>query len=530
MTQDQQKKPNIWPLTTRPHTKRGWLLWGLRWFAVIIFTLAFCVGLLLSVSWKILLCLAVIPVTYLCLPKKIQSWVWVCLTGVVLGLFIWVLLPELNKKNWKPYQFDHDLQALNNVHLSAGIDNAADRYLAILEEHDENIFLHELFVHEMHNTFAAPWNPEEYPELDTWLTGFEPAMEQLVEISKMEHCRFPIPHDMLSNDLQLKRLHLLGGWAGMLIRSANRDLYRGQTEQALSKLLVVPRMARHLYQQKTLSDQAKAFDLEWIGALALEAFMMEHGDDLDMLKQVEQAFAAIDPQWPGNWRKILAHEKLMFKNIAGNLYEINRKGRIRMSRNSIPALAKGLNFRIPYRLRKQNLSKAATIGLWLFMPSSPEGIGFDYYSRQVQRGEQLPRISSRYAFLLRGVNYKSIVDWRVMEQVQWYSALDGHRTRHEAIVRRIRILSALKQHFLEHKCWPNQLAELQIDDADSLIDPLCSKPFFYERLDEGFRLYSLGVNGVDDGGVNLRREQKDDILIWPGLHIEKSTDTASVDQ
>jgi len=520
-----KKRSNARPLTTRPHTKRGWCLWGLRWFIVILFSLAFCVGLLLSVSWKILLCLAVIPVTYIFLPKKVQSWIWVCLTGLILGLFIWVLLPELNKENWKPYQFEHDLQALNNVHLPAGIDNAADRYEAVFAKHGETIFDHSLSFADGHKAFLAPWNPQDYPELDMWLNGFEPALRQLVEISYMEQCRFAIPHDLPSINPQLRRDNQIKRWVRLLISSANRDIYLKQPELALQKLLAIPRMAQHLYQQETLFDQATAFHIEVMAIRALEAFVIYRCEDPDTLVQIEQAFSGIDPQWPKNWRRILLREKLVAKNIAGNLYEINRKGRIRMSRNAIPALAKGLNFRVPSRLKKQNLSKAATIGLWLFMPSSPDGVGtmiderFDHYSRLVQRGEQLEKIALRYAFLQRGANYKSLIDWRVMEMVQYYWTLDGQFLRHQAIVHRIRILSALKRYYLEHKCWPDRLTELQIKDRDDvLVDPLCGKPFVYEKLDDGFRLYSLGPNGIDDGGLNVRKEHKDDILIWPGMH------------
>jgi energy-coupling factor transporter transmembrane protein EcfT len=207
MTQTQQKQPDHKSAAKKPLTALGWFRWGLRWFSVIVFALLFCIGLLLSVSWKILLCLAVIPVTAFFLPKKVQSWVWLCLTGVLLGLFIWVLLPELNKENWTPYQFNDELEALQNDYLPAGIANAADSYQIFLDEYGETIFHYSFSMEDENTAFTAPWNPQDYPELDNWATGFEPALQRLIEITQMEYCRFAIPHDLPSLGPQMERIN-----------------------------------------------------------------------------------------------------------------------------------------------------------------------------------------------------------------------------------------------------------------------------------------------------------------------------------
>lgn len=512
-------------------------MWGLRWFSVGVFVLLFLMGLLLSVSWKILVCLAIIPVTAICFPKKVQSWVWVCLTGVLLGLFIWVLLPELNKENWKPYQFDTELQTLNNDHLPAGIDNAADRYSAIFDKHGETIFHYSFPLEDERMVFATVWDPQKYPELDAWMTGFEPALEQLIEIARMEHCRFAIPHDLPSLDPQLQRVNQIKRWVRMLICSANRDLYLGQTDAALDKLLTGLGLARHLYQQQTLFDHAGAIHIEQFASIALRRYIIDRCDNPEAMTQIRQAYARIDPSWPGVWPRITARSKLMTKNLAGLLYEVNHTGRIRMSRNAMPALAKGLNYRIPRWLRKQNMSKAATVGLWLFMPSSPDGLStmiderFDHYSRQVQRGEQFPKVTARFAFLLRGMNYKSIVDWLAMQQVQFYWALDEDFRQHQGFVRQAEIFCVLKRYHLAHGCWPEQLEMLELGSADNpLADPVHGKPYVYEQLGDGFRMYGLGANDKDDGGLNSPKEGKDDVPLWPRNDVREDADVEPIAQ
>jgi len=369
-----------------------WFLQGLRWFCVGVFILLFIIGLLLSVSWKILFCLAIIPVTHIFLPKKAQSWVWVCLTGIILGLFIWVLLPELNKENWTPFQFDDELTTLQNDYLPAGIDNAADRYNVLFDEFGESIFDYSFSLADERMALKTIWSPQEYPNIDAWMNRFEPALKRLIEISQMENCRFTIPYDLPSMGPQLERINRCKSWTRMLIRSANRDLYLGRTDAALEKLLAGLGIARHLYQQQTLFDQAAAIHVEQFASAALQRYIIDYCNSPKAMTRIEQAYASIDPDWPGAWPEITARSKLMTKNFAGLLYEVNPKGRIRMSRNALPALAKGLDTYVPRWLQKQNMSKAATVGLWLFMPRSPEGLGkminerFDHYSLQVQRG------------------------------------------------------------------------------------------------------------------------------------------------
>jgi hypothetical protein len=109
-----------------------------------------------------------------------------------------------------------------------------------------------------------------------------------------------------------------------------------------------------------------------------------------------------------------------------------------------------------------------------------------------------------------------VIDWLAMWKVGYFWALDGHYRRHLALVNKIHILSALKRYFLQHQEWPGQLQELDLESQESVLnDPLCNQPFVYERTNRGFRLYSRGPNGIDDGGVYNIKAGKDDIVLWP---------------
>jgi hypothetical protein len=515
-----------------------WFIWGLRWLSIILFSLLFFIGIYFKLPPKVLACIAVIPVVGIFVPKKIQPWVWGTLTVLLMSVWGWVHLPEQGSSQWRPYQYDGELAKIERAYLPDGIENAADRYEQVFDTYGEAIFFFAFNdEHMRQSTLAGPWSPEAYPALSAWISGFDSAIDQLIEASQMDLCRFAIPSDLASMEPQLQRINQFKGWAQLLIRSANRDLSTGRGRHAFEKLMTIPRMAQHLYQQQTLFDQAAGFHVELMGARALGAFMINPCDDLDILMQIEQAFGELDPHWAGNWPDILLREKLTAKNLAGLMYEINNAGRVRISHNAMMALQAGLGYR-PQRLfiNQPMMNRLAVIGLWLALPSNPQRLAamvderFDHYSLQVQKGVQLPYIAPQYIWTL-GLNAQSVIDWLAMQQVGYYWALDGQFRRHQSIVNQIRIFVALKRYHLDHQQWPKTMEELDIEDAVYVVtDPLCAKPFVYEQTPQGFRLYSLGLNGIDDGGINEPKQNKDDILLWPRNQFDSDGDGEKIDR
>jgi hypothetical protein len=80
------------------------------------------------------------------------------------------------------------------------------------------------------------------------------------------------------------------------------------------------------------------------------------------------------------------------------------------------------------------------------------------------------------------------------------------------------VACALERYLLEHQRYPESLGELSPQFlASTAMDPMTGRSWLYERTgNRAFRLYSVGRNGNDDGGLNTRgalRElsRKDDI-------------------
>lgn len=510
------------------HTGWRWFLWGLRWLSVVVFIALLLVGISVKLPWKVLVCLAIIPVVGIFVPQKIQPWIWMALTLILLSAWIWVKLPGSASGDWHVYQFDQEYDALQADRQIALTDNAAVRYQALFDTYDESIFYYPVDMNKIDDAvFDSPWDSAQYPLMAEWLTQYDPALDTLLDMTQMPDCQFPIPQNLPAMEVQMKRINRMKGWAHLLLWSANRDIAEGRPEQALEKQHAVLNMGRHLYQQQNLLDQSSAFHIELFAARAMETFMIEYCEDPETLQTITDSFAEIDTGWAKSWAAIVDHEKLMAKNIMGLFYEVNDNGRTRIAHGSMYALQEGLGYQ-PQRLffRQHEMNRLAVIGLWLSLPTSPQRIAkliderFDYYSLQVQKGTPLPVVPIQYSWRM-GLNVRSAIDWLAVDRVKYFWALHGQNSRHQSLITLMQIFSALKQYSLRHHNWPDSLQVLQLAEIET-IDPVYDRSYRYQKTDDGFRLYSLGPNGIDDDGVNDPRKNKDDIVFWPRMMMEEN--------
>ena len=66
----------------------------------------------------------------------------------------------------------------------------------------------------------------------------------------------------------------------------------------------------------------------------------------------------------------------------------------------------------------------------------------------------------------------------------------------------------------ERGSYPAGLEELKGEYVDEIPhDVFSGRPLIYERTTDGYLLYSVGMNGKDDGGVNDREQGEDDIAV-----------------
>jgi hypothetical protein len=79
-----------------------------------------------------------------------------------------------------------------------------------------------------------------------------------------------------------------------------------------------------------------------------------------------------------------------------------------------------------------------------------------------------------------------------------------------------RIGCLLELHHLEHKNYPEKLADLK---KTLPLDPYNGKPYIYKLTKEGrYQLYGIGWNQKDDGGTVINKGDRPDYekgdLVW----------------
>ncbi len=91
----------------------------------------------------------------------------------------------------------------------------------------------------------------------------------------------------------------------------------------------------------------------------------------------------------------------------------------------------------------------------------------------------------------------------------------------QTLLRLAVVACALERYFLDHDRYPDSLDALSPAYlADPPLDPMTRQPWFYARTgDRSFRLYSAGLNGIDEGGLVTRggssaKQSRKDDLAW----------------
>ncbi len=77
------------------------------------------------------------------------------------------------------------------------------------------------------------------------------------------------------------------------------------------------------------------------------------------------------------------------------------------------------------------------------------------------------------------------------------------QARHEASIDLVQMGLLIEQHYAEHGSYPDSLDVLAPALGGTVpLDPFSGEPYRYVVTDDGFLLYSVGRNQVDDGGVH----------------------------
>lgn len=491
-----------------------------KWIGLGLLTVLIILGLIFRAPWKVITLFAVIFLACTVLPKPYRKYFWLSVAAVVIALIIWVFLPE-ETEGWRPYTFDEGLAALEAKYTVPDEENAAIIYNQLLEDYNKATFEPNFLDPNLDDlTRKEIWSSQDYPKVAQWLKQHESTIATLLEASKKENCRFPIVANTVDLSKQMDRLSPMRRWAYLLSRAANNDLGEGRIDQGLEKHIAVLQMAKHLCQQPLLIDFLVGAALEALSVDQLKRFTVT-GDAIEThLNLIEQALAKIKHDWSADLPKILEGEKLFAKNFLGMFYEVNREGKVRLSRNTLTECKTQCSreTHLPVYWRKK-LNKSKTILGWFYMPSTLQKAGEiidSEYERLYAMAEpdfDWQKKVERPTIMLR-LNYRYLVE-RLTEILEpaYYRIHDTY-LRTISQQRGTRLTIALRRYKNKTGFWPVNLDDIKsMAPAEIFVDPINGGDFVYEITEENFRLYSKGKNNIDEDG--WYKDGADDWPIWP---------------
>jgi hypothetical protein len=520
-----------------------------RWIWRGLLTALIIVAIIFDAPWKVLALLLIFLAACTILPKPARKWFWLSAAAVVIALIIWVFLPDDNK-DWQPYKFyfNSEVAGINNQYKIPDNENAAVIYNELLENYREDKSEPNFLDYEDVNctdTTLRPWKTQDYPKIAEWLAQKQPLIEKLTEASNIEKCSFPV-YSPLHFDKQTNRYSAMRHWAQMLIRAASNDLGEGRDSEALAKCLTVMRMGQQLCRQPTQLDWLVGTAIKALGMSRIKQFIVEKDISKEQLDSIQETLRKMRYDWNTDFRKFLEYEKLSIKDLFANFYEINSKGKTRISRDPIAsfrAIARKemeennesymqlKSFAYPSYFEKKTM-KASTILLWFYMPSTPQKLSEivdkhfekfysleEAYWGELKKPEEFPY---NQLFSIRSMlNFNDATKMMSNMMIETYYSFHGIYKRASAENRGCQILIALRRYKNQNGQWPNNLEEIKpfIQQQDILIDPMNNGSFVYKKTGDSFLLYSKGPNNIDEGGkrdgFDEEKTGADDWLIWP---------------
>jgi hypothetical protein len=485
--------------------KKVALFWRiLKWIGLAVLSVLIILGLIFEAPWKIIALLLIVLAACRILPKPAIKWFWLTVGVVIIALIIWVLLPDENG-DWRPYTFDEELAALEAARAIPDEENAATIYNKLLETYDANAFdatLAEPNVKDLPMTEL--WSSKDYPKLAEWLKGHQNTIETLMEVVKKEKCRFPVNVDYFVVQGQwTKRLPAMRRWAYLLIYVGNNDLGEGRYDAGLEKYLCIIRIARHLYQQPTIVDFMVGLSIERLALIPLNRFVIEGEPSKKQIQLISNSIRVFENNWSSDWGRILDSEKLLTKNFWGLFYEINTKGKVRLSHYKSAQLQKEMP---PQSYWQRKLTRALSILPWFFMPSSPQKAGeiintaYEKYFAMAEPDFDWQRQPTEIPVTSQSsppprLNYRYIIQstTEILEE-SFYGFHDSY-LRGVTLRRGSRLLPAIKQYKIEQGNWPESLDAIKSQvPAEAFIDPATGKEIHYENHGKRFSLYGEKAN------------------------------------
>lgn len=355
-----------------------------------------------------------------------------------------------------------------------------------------------------------PWSGEEFPEVAEWLAANEAPLELIVTASTRPRFQMPLVNQGEPPLVHALRSHSeVREAATLLIVRSMRRLGDGDVEGAWDDMLACHRLSRLVARGVTSLNVLVGLG---VTAMAVRGCAAIAGDDrltseqalrfaadLEALPPVTEFSTTVDL---GERYMALDAIQALAVGIGGGRRLKYFAGRgldwsqmMQITNDCYDQVVEGFR-KDTFRARNESLQLIDTeLESDLAETSESELI------TTVLIGSR-HELSRKVTYLVFNAVFPAIVQLHVAE------------TRTDARLRLLRAALMLGAYRADHGEYPDALDQLSLDYLVEIpLDPFPDEPFRYERTEEGYRLYSIGENLTDDGGLTFDSDPEGDDLI-----------------
>ncbi|MBN2589818.1 MAG: hypothetical protein JXA96_08140 [Sedimentisphaerales bacterium] len=462
-----------------------------------LLTILFILSIIFQFPWKVIAFLAIVLAACTILPKKFRKRFWLTVSGVVLTLIIWILVPE-NNTGWRPYTFDKEISDLEAKYKIPDEENATLKYYEIFENINLDANKPDYFVTTENSSIHELWLAQDHPELADWIAEKQGIIENTISASKLPKCI--IPPDFYKDRFNFfNDLAKIRHCVNLLISSANNDIAESRFDQAMEKYLTCFRIANQLHQFPSFGHVMAGWALKGKTIPPLNKAIIGEKIGSEYLPQILNLFDDMQVNWSSDWIDMLNLNILSTKNyFVGKTFETNGNARLRFSRRSFWEDTESLQEQVYYTYLSGITGKLRAISRWICFPPSIKVITQiikDCTSEHYEMAKPDYDWNKENFITHIELNYEFVMKVMFQETTDTYKQIHDIYLKDNTLLRGSKILIALRQYKDEHGTWPESLDEIKSNaPAEAFIDPATEKQLQYEKSGEDFTLSGELIN------------------------------------
>ena len=330
-------------------------------------------------------------------------------------------------------------------------------------------------VEEVESKDFEDWSPDELAEVRAWVEENQRAIALAKRAAAVEKCQFVGKYT--GYEQQLPHLHGMRKLALLLLNSVILHLEDGLPKTALEECWVQLRMAQHLGRGNRLPEyRVQAVIVAWAHASLQAVLACPEVGGLDLKRVAESV------------RQLLERERLAGVLQCERVVWLDALNRPQDWEDMQPQVAQAVKSDDTLRtwLDTEKLALLEGFSKLISLAQKP------WYHTAAER-------QNLDVWISKGLPFRKLPLTGLLMPGE-SKALEARAFR-ETILWQMVLGTELELHRRNARSYPDALDGLGLEYLDEVpVDPFSGNPFGYQKEGEGYFLYSVGENGVDDRG------------------------------